>query len=166
MVWKCSMSILHSKMQSKNRHSHEHKEAGREGARWAALHHGCPAPGAAAASALFGSLAHSSQPQEALYTVNEGHPEPRDALGVVGRVLPGGGGWQQRAGAASVCWARPWAWSACCPLHGSITSRSRRACLQCTPITFSLPCSLSWAGWSPNSARLGGSSRKAGGGSP
>lgn len=105
-----------SKMQSKNRHSHEHKEAGREGARWAALHHGCPAPGAAAASASFGSLAHSSQPQEALYTVNEGHPEPRDALGVVGRVLPGGGGWQQRAGAASVCWAgRP----AASPGHAS-----------------------------------------------
>lgn len=59
------------------------KQGGREGGSWAALHHSCPAPGSAAASAAsFGSPAHSSQPREALY--NEGRPEPRDTLGGVG----------------------------------------------------------------------------------
>lgn len=79
-----------SKMQSKNRHSRQHEEAGREGARWAALHHSCPAPGSAAASASFGSPAHSSQSREALY--NEGRPEPRDTLGSVGESCLGEAG--------------------------------------------------------------------------
>ena len=104
-----------SKMQSKNRHSREHKEAGREGGSWAALHHGCPAPGAVAALASFGSPAHSSQPQEALYTSTRAILNPETPL-----VLWESPAWGRRvaarAGAASVCWAgRP----AASPGHAS-----------------------------------------------